>query len=285
MTNSSNNNTVFAQLNWYERKQLERKDRYQMLAARKEDQSIQASERSSNMLKDIPLGQPILKGHHSEQSHRNLINKSNDAMRQSVQLSKTSEYYENKANSVGKGGISSDDPDAIVKLKKDLQKRIEEQNLMKDANKIIKSKKSNYSEIMKVDDLVKLGINEKHAIELLKPDFCGRIGFASYLLTNNNANIKRIQNRIAELEKLQERTEESNDYGYFEQKDDKEENRILFIFPGEPPLEVKKIIRSYGFVFSYTRSAWVRKITSNALYAADKLKQELLNYYQSKEGK
>ena len=46
------------------------------------------------------------------------------------------------------------------------------------------------------------------AIEkLFRPDYRGRAGFASYELTNSSANIRRIRDRIAALEKIAERCE------------------------------------------------------------------------------
>jgi hypothetical protein len=45
-------------------------------------------------------------------------------------------------------------------------------------------------------------LSEAQAAEILKPDDCGRVGFASYFLSNNNAEICRIKHRVAELECL-----------------------------------------------------------------------------------
>ena len=49
--------------------------------------------------------------------------------------------------------------------------------------------------------LVALGMSEAQAQELLKPDFCGRIGIAPYSLQNSNANIRRVEQRIREMER------------------------------------------------------------------------------------
>ena len=46
---------------------------------------------------------------------------------------------------------------------------------------------------------VAAGYSEKVAAGLFEPDFCGRLGFPSYELTNNGANIRRIKGRIDEL--------------------------------------------------------------------------------------
>jgi len=46
---------------------------------------------------NIPMGQPILVGHHSEKRHRSDLDKSWNAMGKSVELSKKSEDYENRS--------------------------------------------------------------------------------------------------------------------------------------------------------------------------------------------
>ncbi len=43
------------------------------------------------------MGQPILVGHHSERGHRSLLQKSDNAMRKSVELDDKADYYANKA--------------------------------------------------------------------------------------------------------------------------------------------------------------------------------------------
>jgi len=52
--------------------------------------------------------------------------------------------------------IYSDDPDAIQKLKARITKLETNQQNMKAVNKIIKSKRKNYTEKQKIADLIKL---------------------------------------------------------------------------------------------------------------------------------
>lgn len=49
------------------------------------------------MLQVIPPGQPILVGHHSERGHRRLLEKSDNAMRKSVELDEKAKYYNDRA--------------------------------------------------------------------------------------------------------------------------------------------------------------------------------------------
>ncbi len=96
--------------------------------------------------------------------------------------------------------ISADDRDAISKLRAKVKEAEATQVFMKAANKIVRNKK--LSDDTKVSSLIVLDatIKEETAQELLQPDFMGRVGFAPYQLTNNNANIRRMLARIAELE-------------------------------------------------------------------------------------
>lgn len=92
--------------------------------------------------------------------------------------------------------ISSDEADAIDRLKEKIAKAEQLQAEMKAANKIVQSRK--FSDEEKIEKLKAMGLPGK---SLLEPDWCGRKGFADYQLTNNNANIRRMKARIAELEK------------------------------------------------------------------------------------
>ena len=47
-----------------------------------------------------------------------------------------------------------------------------------------------------------LGFSQEKALELLKPDFVGRIGYPSFEITNNGATIRTVKARIEELSAL-----------------------------------------------------------------------------------
>src|SRR5690606_6216651 len=100
------------------------------------------------------------------------------------------------------GGISSDDPDAIAKLRAELTNIEASQARMKAANKAIRSGKTPDKQI---PALVALGFSEADAQQIIAPDFAGRVGFPAYALSNNNANGSRIKKRIQELEERQSR--------------------------------------------------------------------------------
>ncbi|GAB2547191.1 DUF3560 domain-containing protein [Spirosoma aerophilum] len=84
-----------------------RADKYQEWSDSAKTQSDASYHRSHDIVKNIPMGQPILVGHHSERRHRNDLDKSWNALGKSVQLAEKSEqhqsraeYWESRANTI-----------------------------------------------------------------------------------------------------------------------------------------------------------------------------------------
>lgn len=180
------------------------------------------------------------------------------------------DHYAKKAESVGTGGISSDDPDAVAKLRVQLDDAERTQEAMKAANKAIRSNKTPESQKAA---LVALGFSEIRAAQVLEKDFAGRVGFASYSLTNNNANIKRIQGRIAELEKLKQRVDVEQAGNGFTYREDTAENRVMFLFDGKPDEATRKLLKGHSFNWSPSRDGkpWVRKLTAEGIWHAQQV--------------
>jgi hypothetical protein len=173
-------------------------------------------------------------------------------------------------NSYSRGPVSSDDPDGIEKLEAQLADRQRKQQEMKEVNKLVRKKDS--------AGLLARGYSEAVVRQFFTPDFCGRLGFPAYEITNNNSSIKRIEGRIAEL-KLREKRQDEPDkelvavgYTY---REDKTENRAMFIFPGKPSEEIRSALKSRGFKWSPTRDAWVRLLNGNAEWAATALRAQI----------
>ena len=268
MNDQNNNDAIKAErLKRYEERQQNRLDRYEALADKATVKSTVLATRSNQMVECIPFGQPVLVGHHSEKRDRNFRSKIHSIMGKSVQEMKKAEYYQNKADSVGKGGISSDDPNAIEKLKSKLEKLQQAQELMKKANKLIKKFPEHNA---RLEGLIELGFSEEKAIDVLNPKY-GSIGFASYSLQNNNAEINRLKKRIAELQTLENRTSNEVENDLYKYTECKIENRCMFIFDGKPTEEIRQILKSNGFKWSPSRGAWVRQLNANGIYASKRV--------------
>lgn len=103
-------------MNKYEEKQARRKEYYEAKSKALENEAEELSNRASKMASAIPFGQPILVGHHSERRDRRYREKIHNTFAKSFETQEKAKYYAAKAESVGMGGISSDDPDAIKKI-------------------------------------------------------------------------------------------------------------------------------------------------------------------------
>ncbi|MGH1416338.1 MAG: DUF3560 domain-containing protein [Pelagimonas sp.] len=277
-------------MNSYEQKQEDRRARLEAAADRADERSNAAYKRA-DMSEDatgIPFGQPILRGHHSEGRHRAAIKRADNAMRKSVEEDKRAKELRAKAASVGTGGISSDDPDAIPKLTEKLTNLQSQQTNMKAVNRVVRkwNKKgvtpetegetfdSYAAELAGVADFYTPAM----ARELLKPQWghAGPIGFAPYQLTNLNAKIKATKKRIEQLEKASAATTKRHEFqGVCNVVENVEENRVQFIFDAKPSAEVRRIMKSHGFRWAPSQGAWQRQLTGNARYSARLALKEL----------
>ena len=263
-------------LNAYELKLEARRERYEDRAASASQASDATYQKARDMASVIPFGQPILVGHHSERRDRNYRDKIHTTFGKSFALQDKANHYARKAETVGTGGISSDDPDAVTKLTEKLAGLERSQERMKAANKIIRSKQATEGKILA---LVALGFSETGAAQVLEKDFAGRVGFPAYALSNNNAVIRSTQQRIKQLAANQQRAtveRKGNGYTY---REDTEENRVMFVFDTKPGTDARKhislVMQAHGFKWSSTRAAWVRKLNNAAVWGAERVAQKL----------
>ncbi|MGE4370756.1 MAG: DUF3560 domain-containing protein [Burkholderiaceae bacterium] len=255
-------------MNTYEEKQAARKARFEARAAQAQQQSDAVYEQARNKAQAIPFGQPILVGHHSEGRDRRYRESISRGYGKSFELQKQAEHYATKAAAVGKGGISSDDPQAIEKLKAKISQLQQAHETMTKLNaNIRRHAKEDMS--ARIAALVATGlIGEENARNLLTPDHAGRIGFAPYQLQNSSANIRRIADRIKALEKVADRPETERSGDGYTYREDPQENRAMFLFDAKPGKETRDVLKRHGFRWSPTRGAWVRQLTGNAQWAA-----------------
>lgn len=173
-----------------------------------------------------------------------------------------------KIRSVGTGGISSDDPQAVEKLEAKLATLEKHQEMMKAANAAIRMKDPAKGDAK----LAELGYTPEDIAKLRAPDFCGRIGYPAYELQNNNANIRRIRGRIAELKKRTENTPEGWEFDGGRVVVNTAENRLQIIFDGKPDADIRTELKGEGFRWAPSQGAWQRQLTDNAMRAARRLK-------------
>ncbi len=244
----------------YEERKENRIDYAKQKAAKLQDESNRLYNHAKNMASVIPMGQPILVGHHSEQRDRNYRAKIHNTFGKAFAASDKAEYYESKADTIeANDAISSDDPQAIVKLKDKLASLQSSQEFMKAANKCVKT--GNKEAFMKLP----------HATEeiwqaITTPDCMNRTGFAHYSLSNNNANIRRIKQRIEKLEAMEQLKTSEKTINGVRVVVNTEANRVQLFFPDIPGEDIRKRLRGRGFRFSRSEgNAWQQFISNSAV--------------------
>ena len=236
-------------MNEYEARQEAKRERLREKARKLNTESDRLYKSGTESLAAIPFGQPILVGHHSEKGDRAYRGRAVSKIDKSFRLMEEAQDTESRAESVGTGGISSDDPDAIPKLEAKLMERQGYHTLMLEKNKEARA-------------------NGQPKIFML------------YQLANNRGMIAQISKRIEQLQAkrtLQPRPTVDGVTGIMSWRvyEDIDENRILFTSIDKPTEEVRTLLKSYCFKWSPTRGAWVRQLTSNARYSADRLIEKL----------
>lgn len=224
-------------MNSYEQKIADRKARQAERARRLAAEADATCRQAVDMLSHIPPGQPILIGHHSERRHRRDLERSDAKMRKSIELAGKAEHYARMAETES-NAISSDDPDALVKLREKLAGMEARRDRVKEHNRKARAE--------------------------------GREAAPAWSLSNLGANIRRVKQRIAQLEATAaapaEATEERR--AGVTVREDPADNRILVIFDEKPPREICRLMRSRGFKWSPTRGAWIRMLNNAGRYAA-----------------
>lgn len=231
-------------MNSYELKQAARKERYKNKSNKLSQEAHKMHDAGMEALKAIPFGQPVMPDHHSYKSDISYRKRAVGKIEKSFEISNKADHYEQKAESVGTGGISSDDPDAINKLEIKLLELQEVHQKMKDMNAEAR----------------------KNGTEKPCP---------TWMLSNSNGNIRNVTLRIEELKERKNLVAREVVTDLFTMKEDIEDNRILFIFEGKPEEEVRKVLKGRGFKWSPSRNAWVRQLNGNGRFAAKYVIQEL----------
>lgn len=170
-----------------------------------------------------------------------------------------------KIRSIGMGGISADDPDAVKKLNAKLEKLTKAQETMKAVNAYYRKNKT-------LDTCPEL---DGEAIEKLKARMEIRgiqdKPYPSWALSNNNAEIRRIKARIQSLSVNKETLYTGWDFAGGKAEINIKDNRLQLFFDEKPDGKIRDELKENGFKWSPKASAWQRQLNSNAMYAADSI--------------
>ena len=172
-----------------------------------------------------------------------------------------------KIRSTGMGGISADDPDAVSKLESKLAKLETLQETMKAVNAYYRKNKT-------LDGCPHLSPEQ---IEKLKASMSGSYRanpkpFESYQLSNNNAEIHRLKDRITALTRRKELGYVGWEFDGGRVEANTADNRLQIFFDEKPDKEIREELKGNGFRYAPSTEAWQRQLNDNAIYAADRIK-------------
>lgn len=233
-----------------------KKERCEELAEKREREATATMEHASKMASAIPFGQPILVGHHSEKADRRYRARIDATMSKACEMLDKAKYYESKAQTIGTGGVQTDDPEALIKLKAKLERLEKRRETYKAVNKLAK----------------KVGIEKaliEHKENLRPRDIStvthrhGMSDFSGWPLSNLGAKIRATKKRIEQIEAMDKMDVVDFEIGGIEVKE--EEGRFNIYFPGKPNEATRKAIKGYGMAFKRSRynGCWTRKKSAN----------------------
>lgn len=162
--------------------------------------------------------------------------------------------------------ISSDDPNAIEKLTEKLETCQKRQEYMKTVNSYYRKHGTalgcpgvSEETAKKMDEAVRTGYLREKA------------PFASYELSGNNAEIRRLKQRIEQLSHNKEVGYTGWKFNGGEAVANTDNNRLQLFFDEKPSEEQRITLKHNGFHWSPSEGAWQRQLNDNAIYAASRL--------------
>jgi len=159
------------------------------------------------------------------------------------------------------------DANAIERLAVKLANMERDQASMKLANAAIRKHAKSGAEAQ-VLALVELGFSPARAVDLLKPDFARRIGFADYELKNNNANIRRVRERLEQLEHAHSQPVQEAQGEGVRLEEDPPANRVRVFFDNKPDAQIRERLKGGGFRWTPSLGAWQAYINYRTLELA-----------------
>lgn len=257
----------------YNEKRSNKIDRYETLAKKASKESESRFKAADKIAQFIPMGQPILVGHHSEKHHRRDLKRIDDNMRKGIKESDKAQYYAEKAQAtINNYAISSSDPDAVKLLKEKLAKHELFQEHMKKVNK--EYKKYLAGKVSGIPYKWSIDFTDEQIKEIIQmadkvPSYEGNVIYPKYRLTNNNAVINTTRKRIDQLQKFA-KVESSGKYtpaglpDFIQFEKDTIENRFKVYMPKKfyQGSDLKDWFKKHGWRYSPTNVCHQRQLNT-----------------------
>lgn len=257
----------------YEVKVANRLERLRARAERRRAEGTALIEPSHAKAQIIPLGQPILVGHHSEGRDRRFRARIDAGLRKGFEAMKEASALDRRLAAAERNeAISSDDPDAVDKLRAKVAEFEATARRWKEVNVTIRIEDKTAAKdgldprvaaVRLIGALRYMGASEEELRDWTKPDFAGRIGIARYRFTNLSSEVRRLKARIAQLEE-RERLGPAHPECIGDVRIVEEDNRLRMVFPAKPDEATRAALKGSGFRWSPSAGAWQRFPTGAA---------------------
>lgn len=188
--------------------------------------------------------------------------KQNDARAAHIAAHNDIAALHERIQTTGTGGISSDDPDALDKLKAKLAGLERNHADMKDRN-------AYYRKYKTLDGCPGVSAEEATRIKAHMATF--QWLHKPYELSNNLAEIKRLRGRVAEIEALAKNPLQGWTFDGGEVVANTEWNRLQILFDHKPDEAMRQQLKRNAFRWAPSAGAWQRQLTSNAVRAAKEI--------------
>jgi hypothetical protein len=165
-----------------------------------------------------------------------------------------------------KNPISASDPQAAEKLTDKLNACKERQEYMKSVNAYFRKHGTckGYPDMLEAK-AAELDVRVQNAYSWEKQPY------PSWALSNNNAEIKRLEKRIAEVTRNREVGFNGWEFNGGHAEANTEIDRLQLFFDGKPDDSQRANLKANGFKWAPSQGAWQRQLTDNAIYAANRL--------------
>lgn len=263
-------------MNPYEQKQEQRRARLLAAAERSKARAEARFTRARQILDPIPPGQPVLVGHHSETRHRRALRLADANMRRAFEAQERARELAGRAASVGRGGISSDDPDAVAKLDEkheDLGATLARWKAVnaawRKAGRPTPDSGAGWERVAALLGVPLADLRGARCNQASNASVGDPAPYASFEVRNLAQRVRATTDRRARLEESREAPprEEVRGPGWL-LYDDADDNRTTVKLDARPDPVRKAGLRAAGFRYSPTRGAWVRHRSNGAWYAA-----------------
>ena len=172
-----------------------------------------------------------------------------------------------KVNPQASGIISADDANAPEQIQARIDELKARQEMMKKGNTLIK--KNAGDKLAMAQALRGIGVPESEIKSVLFPPQGYGLGWQHFTLTNNNANIRRNEERLERMQSLRARPTLQATFEGGRVKENTEANRVQIFFDAKPPADMIAKLKANGFKWAPSQSAWQRQRTPNAVRAAE----------------